>query len=151
MSQPSLSPAPILEIRRARPTEMEACADLYLKVLRETFTWMAPDRHSRDDFFRFAREEEIYVALEDGALVGLAGFYRPQSFIHSLYVDVRGRGVGRALIAHLAATAAHPLCLKVQLPNLGARAFYAREGFVGVEQGCDPGSDITWLRMVRNA
>jgi GNAT superfamily N-acetyltransferase len=138
-----------LELRRARPEELGRCADLYVKVLRETFTWLPPDRHREEDFLRAAREEEIYVAVAGGEILGLAALYRPQSFLHSLYVDVRGRGVGAALLDLVTARADGPLSLKVQEPNARARAFYAREGFVCVEHGRDPGSDVAWLRLVR--
>jgi ribosomal protein S18 acetylase RimI-like enzyme len=138
-----------LEIRRARPDEIEACADLYVKVLSETFTWLAPDRHDRREFLRSVRDEEISVALKDGRIVGLAGFYRPLNFIHSLYVGERGRGVGKAMLDFLCARASGPVSLKVQAANRRAQAFYAREGFAMTERGCDPGSDIEWIRMVR--
>ena len=138
-----------MEVRRARPQELDACADLYVRVLRETFTWLPPQRHRREDFLRAAGEEEIYVAVEDGRILGIAGFYRPQNFIHSLYVDVRGRGVGKALLGRMAAVADGPLSLKVQAPNRRAQAFYRREGFLCTERGRDPGSDIDWLRLVR--
>jgi GNAT superfamily N-acetyltransferase len=138
-----------VEVRRARPEELGACADLYVRVLRETFTWLPPERHRREDFLRAAVEEEVYVAAEDGRLLGVAGFYRPQNFIHSLYVDVRGRGVGKALLDHMAAVADGPLSLKVQAPNRRAQAFYQREGFLCAEHGRDPGSDVAWLRLVR--
>jgi GNAT superfamily N-acetyltransferase len=138
-----------VEVRRARPDELGRCADLYVKVLRETFVWQAPDRHRHEDFFRAAREEEIYVAVADGEILGLAALYRPQSFLHSLYVDVRGLGVGTMLLDHVAATVDGPLSLKVQEPNARARAFYAREGFVCIEHGRDPGSDVAWLRLMR--
>ena len=138
-----------MEVRRARPDELDRCADLYVKVLRETFTWQEPDRHKQEDFLRAAREEEIYVAVQDGVILGLAALYRPQTFLHSLYVDARGRGVGTMLLDHVAATVDGPLSLKVQEPNARARAFYAREGFVCIEHGRDPGSDVAWLRLVR--
>ena len=138
-----------MEVRRARPEEIGACADLYVKVLRETFIWLPPERHRREDFLGAAREEEVYVAVEDGVLLGLAGFFRPQNFLHSLYVDARGRGVGKALLDHIATRADGPLSLKVQAPNLRAQAFYRREGFVCIEHGRDPGSDIAWLRLAR--
>ena len=137
-----------LQIRRARPEELGACADIYVAVLRETFTWQPPERHSHGDFFRAAREEEIYVVVEDGRILGLAAFYRAQNFLHSLYVSVRGRGLGKALLDHVRAAADGPVSLKVQRPNLRAQAFYAREGFVCTEQGRDPGSDVEWLRYV---
>jgi ribosomal protein S18 acetylase RimI-like enzyme len=138
-----------MEVRRARPEEIGACADLYVRVLTETFTWLPPERHRRDDFLRSAAEEEIYVAVEGGRIVGLAGFYPPQSFLHSLYVENRGRGVGKALLDRVMVRAKGPLSLKVQAPNLRAQAFYRREGFVCAERGRDPGSDVDWIRLVR--
>jgi ribosomal protein S18 acetylase RimI-like enzyme len=138
-----------LEIRQARPHELEACADLYVRVLRETFTWLPPERHRAEEFFRGVRQEEVYVAVEDGRILGIAGFYRPQAFLHSLYVEDRGRGIGKALLDYVSAVAGEPVSLKVQAPNRRAQAFYAREGFVCVESGRDPGSDVDWLRLVR--
>ncbi|MDB5436757.1 MAG: acetyltransferase [Phenylobacterium sp.] len=138
-----------MEVRRARSDELGACADLYVRVLSETFTWLPPERHSREDFLRAAREEEVYVAVDGGRILGLAAFFRPQNFLHSHYFDVRGRGVGKALLDHLCAAADGPLSLKVQAPNRRAQAFYRREGFYCVEHGRDPGSDIAWMRFVR--
>jgi GNAT superfamily N-acetyltransferase len=138
-----------LEVRRARPEEVEACADLYLRVLRTTFTWQPPERHRREDFLRAAQDEEIYVAVVDGRILGVAALYRPRNFIHSLYADSRGRGIGKALLDHVAAVADGPLSLKVQAPNLRAQAFYAREGFTCVERGRDASTDVDWLRLTR--
>jgi ribosomal protein S18 acetylase RimI-like enzyme len=138
-----------VEIRRARTDELGACADLYVRVLTDTFTWTPRDRHRRDDFLRAAKEEEIYVAIEADRIVGIAGFFRPQNFLHSLYVDSRRRGIGKALLDHVARMADGPLSLKVQAPNVRAQAFYRREGFLCTEHGRDPGSDVAWLRLVR--
>lgn len=140
-----------MEVRRARSDELGACADLYVRVLRETFTWLPPERHQREDFLRAAKEEEIYVAVEGDKIVGIAGFFRPQNFLHSLYVDTRDRGIGKALLDHVVAQADGPVSLKVQEPNLRARAFYRREGFMCTEHGRDPGSDVAWLRLVRQS
>jgi GNAT superfamily N-acetyltransferase len=140
-----------MQIRRARTDELGACADLYVRVLSETFTWLPPERHRREDFLRAAREEEVYVATDGGRIVGIAAFFRPQNFLHSLYVEARGAGVGKALLDHVASLADGPLSLKVQAPNVRAQTFYRREGFLCTEQGRDPGSDIAWLRLVRPA
>lgn len=137
------------EIRRMRAEELAVCADLYVRVLRETFTWLPPERHRREDFLSAAREEEVFVAVDEGRILGLAAFYRPQNFLHSLYVDVRGRGVGKALLDQVMRVATGPVSLKVQAPNRRAQAFYAREGFTCTERGQDPGSDVAWLRLVR--
>jgi GNAT superfamily N-acetyltransferase len=138
-----------LEVRRARPDELAACADLYVRVLRETFTWQPPERHHREDFLRATRDEEIHVAVEGGEIVGLAAFFRPQNFLHSLYVSRRGQGIGKALLDEVCTGASGPVSLKVQAPNRRAQQFYAREGFTCVERGRDPGSDVAWLRLMR--
>ena len=118
-----------------------------MRVLRETFTWLPPERHQAADFLRAARTEEVYVAIEDGRLVGLAALYAPQNFLHSLYVAERGRGVGKALLDYVTTTLDGPLQLKCQVANVRAQAFYAREGFRRVEHGEDGG--IPWVRLVR--
>lgn len=136
-----------LTVRRARPEELAACAELYVHVLRDTFTWIPPERHSEGDFLRAARDEEIFVALEDDRIVGTAALYRPQAFLHSLYVIERGRGIGKALLAYVSAAAGGALQLKCQAANARAQAFYAREGFRCTETGEDGG--VAWMRFVR--
>ena len=136
-----------LTIRRVRPDELEACAALYVRVLRDTFTWLPPERHQAVDFLQAARTEEVYVAIEDGRLLGLAALYAPQNFLHSLYVAERGRGIGKALLDYVTTTLDGPLQLKCQTANLRAQAFYAREGFRCMEHGEDGG--IAWIRLVR--
>ena len=140
-----------LTVRRARPEELEVCAAIYVRVLTDTFTWVPPDRHRAEDFLRAAREEEIFVALDggDGAerIVGMAALYRPQRFLHSLYVTERGRGIGKLLLLHVLGATGGVLSLKCQAANIGAQAFYVREGFRCTEAGEDGG--VAWLRFVR--
>lgn len=148
MDDAGLSPAgSTLVIRRARTDELAACARLYVRVLTDTFTWMPADRHREADFLKAAAEEEVFVAVEGTRIVGLAALYRPQSFLHSLYVTDRGQGVGKALLDHVVAVAGGRLSLKCQAANLRAQAFYLREGFRCVEAGQD--GDVAWLRLVR--
>lgn len=135
-----------MQIRRARPEELPIAAALYQKVLRETFTWLPPARHNAQAFLRDAREEEIYVAIADFRIAGVAALYRRDSFLHSLYADVRGQGVGQALLDHLTREAPRALSLKCQIANTRARAFYRREGFTELDQGDD---GAPWVRMAR--
>lgn len=137
-----------LTIRRAQGDELAACAELYVRVLRDTFTWIPPERHRAQDFLQAAREEEIYVAVEGGRILGLAALYRPQSFLHSLYVDERGRGIGPALLNHVLEAAGGRLQLKCQAANIRAQQFYVREGFRCTETGSDGG--VAWLRFVKS-
>ena len=134
-------------VRRARPDELAACARIYVRVLTDTFTWIPPERHREEDFLAAAREEEIYVAVEGPRLLGMAALYRPQRFLHSLYVTERGRGIGKLLLLHVLGATGGVLSLKCQAANIGAQAFYVREGFRCTEAGEDGG--VAWLRFVR--
>jgi GNAT superfamily N-acetyltransferase len=142
-----------MRVRPARRDELGACAALYHRVVRETFTWL-PTGDAADRFLEEAKEEEVYVAEVAGRLVGLACFYRPDDFLHSLYIeqDARGAGVGSALLAHVRSIAKGPVSLKVQKLNTDAIAFYRARGMEIVEEGGldDPGggwwgmSDPDW-------
>jgi GNAT superfamily N-acetyltransferase len=136
-------------VRRARLEELPVAASIYQRTLRDTFTWIPAWRHNAQDFLRQANDEEIYVAVADARIVGVAAFYRPDNFLHSLYVAERRRGVGKAMLDHIIAVATGPVSLKCQAINLKAQAFYVREGFVITEQGRDPPSGPPWVRMVR--
>lgn len=135
-----------VEVRRVRPEELPIAAAIYQKVLRETFTWLPAARHNAQVFLRDAREEEVYVAVLDRRIAGVAALYRRDSFLHSLYVDVRGAGVGKALLDHVASAAPGPLSLKCQTANTRAQTFYRREGFGITDQGDD---GVPWVRMAR--
>ena len=137
-----------LVVRRARPDELAACAELYVRVLRETFTWIPPERHRAADFLQAAREEEVFVAVQAGRIVGVVTLLAAQNFMHSLYVTERGRGIGKALLDHAQATLAGPIQLKCQTANRRAQAFYRREGFHCIGRGSDNG--VAWLRLVRD-
>ena len=136
-------------VRRAQADEIAACAALYERVLRETFTWFPPQQHQAADFLSAAEEEEVYLAKDGERLLGIAGFYRQSNFLHSLYVETRGAGVGKALLDYVTVVADGPLSLKCQSPNLRAQDFYLREGFRIVDVGRDPGAAFTWLRLSR--
>ncbi len=139
--------SPQVQVRPARPDELARCARLYVRVLRDTFTWLPPERHQEADFLAAAREEQIFVAVEAGRIVGIAALFAPQNFLHSLYVEARGRGIGKALLDHVCTVADGPVSLKCQTANLGAQAFYVREGFHPTQTGEDGG--VAWIRFER--
>lgn len=94
-----------------------------------------------------AVHEDVWAALDGGRVVGVLSLYAPDAFVHSLFVEDRGRGVGVALLRAAAAQIPRPLSLKVEAANARAIAFYTREGFWPVDRGCD--SRGPWIRMSR--
>ena len=135
-------------IRRARDDELETCAELYERAGTAAFTWRPKNWFKAADFLRFAKSEEIYVAVARGAILGILAFFRPQDFIHCLYVDpaAQGFGIGTALLKAAEKFTDGPLSLKTDEANTRAHEFYARHGFVPEgETGVDHG--VRWIRL----
>ncbi|MDX5594438.1 GNAT family N-acetyltransferase [Pseudovibrio sp. SPO723] len=92
-----------------------------------------------------APEADIFVAVDSQGTVlstyqltlekGLAFQGRPRATVESMHTraDQRGKGIGRAMIAHAKQTAAEKGCCMVQLTSnaqrVDAHRFYLREGF----------------------
>ena len=136
-------------IARARHHDLAEAAALYHRVATATLHWMPPNSFTPAVFMEQARHERVWLAWEEGRIVGLAALYEPDSFLHSLYIDAgrQGRGIGPALLDTGGEAARGQLALKVQAQNLRARRFYAREGFSERESGVSDGSQ--WILLSR--
>jgi GNAT superfamily N-acetyltransferase len=141
-----------LTIRTAQTAaEIDDAAALYVRSGSAAFTWR-PENHFRaEDFAMFALDEEVWLALMGSALVGILSIFRPENFIHCLYVDpdAQGLGVGRALVEHVRRVVGEPLTLKLDVPNRKAIAFYEATGWERLTGLDDQGVDdagITWAR-----
>src|SRR5436190_19747943 len=106
-------------IRSFVPFDQETCAGIFDRAWRAGH----PFAPRKIDIAVLATEtvgETLFVA-EDGSgdVVGFVSLYRPESFVHHLYVEpgLRNRGIGRALLDHAVATAGGSASLKCQLGN----------------------------------
>jgi GNAT superfamily N-acetyltransferase len=141
-----------LTIRKARDAvEIAEAAALYQRSGTASFTWRRAGYFQANDFKRFAEEEEVWLALTGNALVGILSLFRPDNFIHCLYVDPDAQrlGIGRALVAHVRKETTGPLTLKLDTPNLNAIAFYEATGWVRLTGPDDFGTDsegVSWAR-----
>ncbi len=141
-----------LTIRTARGAqEIADAAALYVRSGSAAFTWRPEDHFKAADFLRFAEEEKVWLAFLGEAPVGVLSLFRPENFIHCLYVDpdAQGLGVGRALVARVRREVGAPLTLKLDLPNRRAIAFYEATGWERMTGLDDQGVDdagITWAR-----
>lgn len=122
-----------LELRPATDEDTPACAALLGVAINR--------------FAELTAGEELLVADVGGEVVGLAGVWHPESFLHHLYVAEpwRDRGVGSALLGEVQRLVAGPLWLKVQTTNVRAQRFYARHGLRPAEEGV--GDDGPWIAM----
>ncbi len=116
-----------MSIRAATPDDVP----LILRFIRELAEYermahlvVATEEVLRETLFGARPYAEVVIAEEDGEAAGFALFFynfstflgRPGIYLEDLYVrpEVRGRGVGRALLAHLARLAVERGCERLQ-------------------------------------
>lgn len=155
-----------LSIRRPRPDEAEALADLHLRSWEETYAgqfppsaWGADARAQRIRMWTAICTEtrpdwRTAVAELDGEVVGIAHSGVDEEGIRLLWLiylltSAHGSGAGQALLD--AVIGDEPATLWVLDENPRARAFYERNGFRADGQskptGFETGGDE--IRMVR--
>ena len=135
---------PELEIRAATERDVPLILTLIkelAKYERLSHEVVATEEALRDSLFGERRVAEALLGYLGGDPAGFALFFhnfstfegRSGIFLEDIYVveGARGRGVGRKLMAHLAATAAARGCARLDLSVLDwnpARRFYDRLG-----------------------
>lgn len=130
-----------MEVRAARRDEWPVCADIYVRSGRAAFPWVDPDLFQASESIAWAEGgEELYLALHRTQPVAMMSYWRPDNFIHNLFVDTgaQGRGFGTALLQFAYALAEGPLTLKCDPKNAVALRFYARRGMAEAGRGVGP-------------
>jgi GNAT superfamily N-acetyltransferase len=124
-------------LRRAAPDDAYAIAAVFTAA-RAAQAEVIPDLHTPDEHRWFVRErmlptQEVWVAEDDGEIVGFAAIN--EDLLGHIYVhpSVQGRGFGKALLEKTKERRPDGFTLWTHQPNDGARRFYEREGLVAVE------------------
>ena len=131
-----------MRITRARLSDTRPLALILKAWIRET-SWM-PKLYTEQEDMRFVRR-----LIQDNDVSVLRGWGGVKAFlardgemIHALYCAPRARGYGYgAQLLAGAKARSNKLQLWCFQENSGARAFYAREGFVEVEETDGGGND----------
>ncbi|MCM2371944.1 GNAT family N-acetyltransferase [Aporhodopirellula aestuarii] len=129
--------SPMITVRAAAESDLPLLEKIYLDSL-ENAEWLPRMRPELRDFKSVTEGELIFVAVDDD--LGVAGFvsiWRPDSFVHHLYVarTMQRRGVGTALLQSLDSWLPRPWTLKCNCKNTSALAFYESLGWTIAEQG----------------
>ena len=150
-----------LRIREAEPADVPVIADLIrqlAKFEKLESEVVLTEELLRTGLFGARRYAEAVLAEEDSNPIGFALFFhtfstflaRPGIYLEDLFVlaDHRGRGVGRALLAHLARLAVERDCGRLEWAvlnwNQEAIRFYER-------LGARPNSEWTVYRLAGEA
>ncbi len=123
-------------IRPVEPGDTDAVADAFIGGIAG-MTYI-PVLHTEEDNREFIRDvmlpnNEVWVAEEDGRVVGFAGL--GDDLLRHLWVhpDAQNRGAGAALLDKAKERRPGGFRLWVFQKNTGARRFYERHGFTLVE------------------
>ncbi|CAH1533383.1 GNAT family N-acetyltransferase [Vibrio owensii] len=119
-----------MEIIRFQSQYYEATASLYLESRVTTFTFMDTTAYCLADFVKDTDGEEIWLAVEQGVVIGFVSIWKPESFIHHLFVSPKRtkQGVGLKLLNH-AKSLSGSLSLKCLVQNTNVTKFYLAQGF----------------------
>jgi ribosomal protein S18 acetylase RimI-like enzyme len=130
-------------VRRAVPADAPAVAETFTAAFAG-LTYL-PKLHTADEdrayFGRVVAEHEVWVAEQDGRIVGFAAL--SDEVLEHIYVhpDLQGRGIGSALLDVAKDRRPGGFGLWVFQQNTGARRFYERHGLRLVRETDGSGND----------
>lgn len=142
------------DVRRARPDDARALADLFWRVRHDNAASIPLPVHPRQTVLPFVRvvlaDDEVWVATDEATPVAFLAL-GPGGELDHLYVDSghAGGGLGSRLVELARQRRPDGLALWVFASNTGAVRFYERHGFavVGGTDG-DNEEGAPDLRMV---
>ncbi len=127
-------------VRRAREEDGESIWRVHTRAIREiarshytleeTEAWAGPRKP--EHYVESIRNNEFYVAEEDGAVIGFGALNQKQGEIEALYVspEVAGRGVGKAILQELEGRAKDLGIKSLRMDaSLNAVPFYESAGY----------------------
>ncbi len=141
----------MIKIRKAKPSDTPQLETLFLITRQHTFHWESPDKFKLQDFKQSTTGETIFVAEDDGAIIGFISVWEQDAtpFIHHLFVarDHQRKRIGWLLIQHLFSYLPLPYRLKCVAKNKEAIAFYRKTGWIEIGQGIGEDGDYFLLEL----
>jgi GNAT superfamily N-acetyltransferase len=137
----------MLEIREFVETDRPELQQIYLRSRQQTFYWLNTSLFELTDFDKDTVGEEIWVADDGGTLKGFIALWRPDNFIHHLYVHPQflNKGIGKMLLTKVIEKATEPIALKCMVNNKNALAFYKSQGWRYESEGLNEGGQYYLL------
>lgn len=136
-----------MDIRLFSESDRRDLQEIYLETRTHAFNWINSKLFKADDFDRDTEGEIIWVATRSTRLLGFVSVWKPENFIHNLFVrpDAARQGVGSALLDECLNNIGRPVVLKCGVQNYKARDFYLAKGWRTASEG--EGADGKYLLM----
>ncbi len=136
-------------IRNLEPGDLEAALTVWQTANQQVHRFLPAAfwRRRRGEVLAALGREEVYVAVEQGKVVGFIGLHR--DWVQGLFLlpEWQGRGIGQQLLGRIKQQRSQ-LWLQVYHKNRQALEFYLREGFQISRRSLDPDSDEVRLTLV---
>ena len=112
---------------------------IYLESRKQVFSWQNSTLFTLNDFDRDTEGEAIWVATDNNRPIGFISVWKPDNFIHNLFIhpDFVGRGAGTKLLQVCLKEIGLPATLKCSKPNVKAKEFYLSKGWLVISEGED--------------
>jgi len=126
-----------LVVRRFTENDREGLRQIYLESRQDTFNWLTSSSLSLSDFDRDTTGEVIWVAEQEGSVVGFVSVDEDDNFIHNLFIAPKwmGHGFDSALLETCLQCIGRPARLKCVAENINALTFYLSRGWYKTGEG----------------
>lgn len=124
----------MIEIRKARKSDLSELENLFLRVRQQTFKWEDPKNFKIGDYKKSTEGEKVFVAVKEGSIVGFISVFESKGnfpHIHNLFIypDFQNQGIGKSLLRTVLEVIPKPVTLKVVTHNTKACAIYEKLGW----------------------
>lgn len=129
----------MIKVRQATTDDLPALKDIFLVTRQISFIWKKNPDFKLSDFDEATKDEEIWVAEQNGEICGFIALWKETNFVHHLFVHPKyqNKGIGKQLIDKAKEVLQSPLTLKVEIANIKALQFYTKDGWVIEEENSE--------------
>ncbi|KZK90424.1 putative acetyltransferase [Pseudovibrio sp. Ad46] len=137
----------LLQIQPYTSEDHDVLAALYESVASRTFAYDYTSLVDASQFQSLVEGEDVWVLKYAGERIGFIGYFTPEHFLHSLYIDYahHKRGFGRQALQFLLENYGCRHELKVHRINQPALKFYSALGYEDITAQAD--AHQTWQRL----
>ena len=121
----------MIMIRKCIDEDIAELEVLFQLTRRATFSKRDPDEFQIGDYTKSTNEDEVWVAHDANQIVGFVSIYKPDNFLHNLFVhpNHQCRRIGSQLLKVAEANLAATVSAKIAMDNIKACAFYEKNGW----------------------
>ena len=129
----------MIHIRRTLPADTPQLENLFQLMRQHTFTTRPATVFQIGDYVKSTEGEDVWVAEDNGKILGFVSTYPSDNFIHNLFIhpDAQRMGLGTQLLSIAEANLGRPMTLKIAMDNLTPCPFYEKHGWVRVSAHAD--------------